>query len=151
MKRRWIYGAACVALWIDAGLTAGAQVPTVHGPVELRVENLKTPLGIDDPTPRLSWQLSDSARGARQTAYQVLVASKPFAAGESKADVWDSGRIESDQSLNVRYQGPALAPSTCYFWRVRVWDAAGKVYPAGELVGNGPHERECMALCVDRI
>lgn len=133
MKRRWIYGAACVALWIDAGLTAGAQVPTVHGPVELRVENLKTPLGIDDPTPRLSWQLSDSARGARQTAYQVLVASKPFAAGESKADVWDSGRIESDQSLNVRYQGPALAPSTCYFWRVRVWDAAGKVYPAGEL------------------
>jgi alpha-L-rhamnosidase len=136
MKRRWIYGAACVALWIDAGLTAGAQVPTVHGPVELRVENLKTPLGIDDPTPRLSWQLSDSARGARQTAYQVLVASKPFAADESKTDVWDSGRIKSDQSLNVCYQGPALAPSTRHFWRVRVWDAQARFTPTANWAGG---------------
>jgi alpha-L-rhamnosidase len=45
-----------------------------------------------------------------------------------KADVWQSGRVASGQSLNVRYAGPALQPSTRYFWRVSVWDAAGKPY-----------------------
>jgi alpha-L-rhamnosidase len=96
----------------------------------LRVDELKSPLGIDDPAPRFSWQLQDPARGAKQTAYELQVASsgeEMLASG--KADVWDSGRIESAQSLNVRYAGPALQPSTRYFWRVKVWDAAGKPYP----------------------
>ena len=67
----------------------------VAGPVELRVDNLKTPLGIDDPAPRFSWQLQDPARGAKQTAYEVQVASRPELLQAGQADVWDSGRIES--------------------------------------------------------
>jgi len=55
-----------------AVMSAVAQAPAFTGPVELRVDNLKTPLGIDDPAPRFSWQLQDSARGAKQTAYEVL-------------------------------------------------------------------------------
>ena len=118
-------GAASVAL--------AQQSAAVTGPVELRADDLKTPLGIDDPAPRLSWQLKDPALGARQTAYEILVATKDESLREGKADAWDSGRVESGQSLNVRYAGTALKPNTRYFWQVKVWDAAGRTYPASEM------------------
>ncbi|MGA2218047.1 MAG: family 78 glycoside hydrolase catalytic domain, partial [Terracidiphilus sp.] len=107
---------------------AGWADAVVAGPVELRVDDLKTPMGIDDSAPRLSWQLSDPARGARQTAYEVMVATEAAFLDAGKADVWDSGRVESDHSLNVRYAGPVLQASTRYYWRVKVWNAAGKPY-----------------------
>lgn len=103
-----------------------AQVRT--GPAALEVNNLPQPLGIDDPAPKFSWQLHDAARGAKQTAYEVTVSS----GADAKGDVWDSGKINSDQSLNVKYAGPALKPSTRYFWRVRVWGADGKPYRGTE-------------------
>jgi len=124
--RRIARGMVLAQMTIAAAM-AGAQA---SGPVELQVDNLKTPLGIDDPAPKFSWQLRDTARGAKQTAYEVLVASSETALGQGKSDVWDSGRIDSAQSLNVRYAGPALAPSTRYYWQVKVWDAAGNPYPA---------------------
>ena len=97
------------------------------GSTELRVDDLKTPLGIDDPAPRFSWQLKDPARGAKQTAYQVEVASSEDGLG--KPDIWDSGKITSGASLNVKYAGPEFKPGTRYFWRVKVWNLNGKPYP----------------------
>jgi alpha-L-rhamnosidase len=120
----WVVALGAAALPIASAAMAET------GPVELRVDDLKTPLGIDDPAPRFSWQLQDPARGARQTAYQVLVASKAELLGQGNPDIWDSGRIESGASLNVRYAGAAIAPSTRYFWQVKVWDASGKPYAA---------------------
>jgi len=99
-------------------MALAAQAPAFTGPVELRVDNLKTPLGIDDMAPRFSWQLQDPARGAKQTAYEVLVATRAELLTQGNADVWESGRIESDASLNVRYVGPAIQASTRYFWLV---------------------------------
>ena len=64
------------------------------------------PLGIDITHPRLSWQLQDSRRGARQTAYEVRVAASAEALAQDHADVWDSGKVDSDQSVNVPYGGP---------------------------------------------
>lgn len=112
--------------------TAFAQTRVAAAPVELQVDNLNTPLGIDDPAPRFSWQLRDPARGARQTAYQLQVASSAALLRQDKADVWDSGRVEGAQSINVGYDGPSLSATTRYYWRVKVWDAAGKPYPASE-------------------
>ena len=100
-----------------------------RGPVELRVDNLPAPLGIDDLAPRFSWQLRDPAHGALQTAYQVEVASSAAALAQGKADVWSSKRVEGSQSINIVYKGPALAPSKRYYWRVKVWDAAHNLYP----------------------
>ena len=117
-------GFATLSLW-------GAP-PAARGPVELRVDNLRTPLGIDDPAPRFSWQLHDPAHGARQSAYQVDVASTAAALNQGKADVWTSGRLDGAQSLNVAYKGPALTSSKRYYWRVKAWDGAGKEYPQSE-------------------
>ncbi len=117
-----VFGA--LALSVVAQTGAG-----LAGPESLQVDNLKTPLGIDDPVPRFSWQLHDPAQGARQTAYEVLVASSEDLLSEGKADVWDSGRIQSGESLNVHYAGPSLKASTRYYWRVKVWGAADKTYP----------------------
>ena len=125
---RWL------ACWLVLGSTSVLiAAPAFTGPVELRVDNLRTPLGIDDPAPRFSWQLQDPARGAKQTAYEVLVASREELLRQGKADVWDSGRIDSGESLNVRYKGPAIAASTRSFWRVKVWDAAGMPYAESEI------------------
>jgi alpha-L-rhamnosidase len=104
----------------------------VTGPAQLRVDNLTSPLGIDDPKPHFSWILRDTTHGARQTAYEVLIASRSDLLEPGHTDLWDSGRIESGQSLNVSYSGPELALSTRYFWRVKVWGAAGKTYPDSE-------------------
>ena len=126
-----------IAAWMAWGLVLGAAaLPIVAraaeaGPVELRVDDLKNPLGIDDPAPRFSWQLQDTARGAKQTAYQVLVSSREELLAQGKSDVWDSGRVESGASLNVRYAGAAIQPSTRYFWRVKLWGAEGKLYAEG--------------------
>jgi alpha-L-rhamnosidase len=112
---------------------AAQQAAAGVGPVELRVDEMKAPLGIDDAAPRFSWQLADPARGAKQTAYEVQVASKAVALNNGKADVWSSGRIATGESLNVRYGGPALQPSMRYFWRVKVWGAEGKPYRASAI------------------
>ncbi|MDR3741328.1 MAG: family 78 glycoside hydrolase catalytic domain [Terracidiphilus sp.] len=119
-------GSKDIAAAVICGLltfTASAQ-----GPVKLQVDNLTSPLGIDDPTPSFSWQLDDSTHAARQTAYQIQVAKSEAALRLGHADVWDSGRIPGAKSINLRYAGPKLNPSTRYWWRVTVWGADGREY-----------------------
>ena len=113
---------------IHAGDCRAADTP-LGAPKELSCESLKEPLGMDVARPRLSWKLSDPRRGAKQTAYQIQVASSKAKLDLDQPDVWDSGRVSSGASRNVSYQGPALAASKRYYWRVRVWDQDGKLYP----------------------
>ena len=101
MVRYFARGLAFGVLMLPAAAASAQQ--SAKGPVGLQVDNLKTPLGIDDPAPKFSWQLQDTARGAKQTAYEVLVASGEDALRGGNADVWDSGRRESAQSLNVPF------------------------------------------------
>jgi alpha-L-rhamnosidase len=127
---RWaVWG--CGLAMAASGMCSVAQ-GTPTGPAELRVDNLTTPLGLDDAKPHFSWQLRDGARGARQTAYEVEVASSEALLRQGKADVWESGRVAGGQSLNVAYAGPALQASTRYHWRVKVWGADGEAYAASE-------------------
>ena len=92
---------------------------------QLTTENAHNPLGIDVARPRLSWQLSSPDRDQKQTAYQILVSSSPSDLAKSQGDVWDSGKVNSGQSVNVQYGGPDLASRTRYYWEVRVWDGQG--------------------------
>lgn len=92
--------------------------------VNLRTEYLETPIGLDMPQPRLSWQMTSDQIGAAQTAYRVLVADteEKLASGDY---AFDSGKTTSDQSLNILYRGKVLKASTRYFWKVQVWDEKG--------------------------
>jgi len=91
----------------------------------LRCEYLFNPLGIDETQPRLSWILDGSRRGARQTAWQVRVVSRPERLGQAEADLWDSGRVEGDQSTHIVYGGVPLVSRMACHWRVTVWDEQG--------------------------
>ena len=71
----------------------------------LRCEYGVDPLGIDVTQPRLCWEMHDSRRGAKQTAYQVLVASTPERLAAQAGDLWDSGRVAGDQSTQIVYAG----------------------------------------------
>lgn len=93
-------------------------------PKDLRCEYLTNPLGIDNANPRLSWKLEGerSVRGQEQTAYQVLVASSLEKLQANIGDVWDSGKVDSEQSVNNTYQGKPLESAKQYFWKVKAWD-----------------------------
>ncbi|MFY9746653.1 MAG: family 78 glycoside hydrolase catalytic domain [Acidobacteriaceae bacterium] len=118
-----------IALADATAFAAPPQLPPDH----LRCEELENPLGIDTPQPRLSWQLVDPRTGARQTAYEIRVAGSREQLLAGHADIWDSGRVESDRSVAVAYAGPPLDREHRYFWRVRVWDKDGVVYPTSAI------------------
>jgi alpha-L-rhamnosidase len=101
-------------------------------PVHLRCEYLENPLGIDAVVPHLSWQSDSTERNWRQAAYEVLVASNDESLQAGKADIWDSGKVDSAESVGIVYHGPALESRKRYYWKVRVWDAAGLVSQSGE-------------------
>jgi alpha-L-rhamnosidase len=129
---RFRAGITAVAMGVLSANLWAANTAAVRAPAKLTCDSLVEPLGLDDAQPRLSWQLRDSRQGARQTAYQIQVASKQQLLAGGKADVWDSGKIESDRSVGVTYSGPALDAEKRYYWRVKVWDKNGKPYPISE-------------------
>lgn len=88
---------------------------------QLWCEYQHAPLGLDRLHPRLSWQLQSETRGAAQSAYQIQVSTER----DFTSMAWDTGIVESDQSLHVPYRGEMLQACTRYFWRVRVWDEKG--------------------------
>jgi alpha-L-rhamnosidase len=94
-------------------------------PDNLKCEYIFNPVGIDTPSPRLTWQMNDDRQGALQRAYQVIIGSDSLSVAANKGDCWDSGRIKSGNNL-ISYEGPPLAPFTKYFWRVIVWDKNNK-------------------------
>ncbi len=89
-------------------------------PACLRCEYMVDPLGLDVRTPRLSWELRDPSLGAKQTGFQIVV---------SGSKSWDSGKVDSGQSVHVLYGGSELESRDRVTWKVRAWDANGKPSP----------------------
>jgi alpha-L-rhamnosidase len=99
---------------------------TVHKPPTiLKVEDRTNPIGIGDTTPEFSWITEDYEEGKAQSAYQVIVASSPDILDEGKADMWNSGKIRSDNSALISYSGKALQSRGLYYWKVRTWNNEG--------------------------
>lgn len=96
-----------------------------NAPTHLRCESLENPIGLDVTVPRLSWRLNDDRRGAKQTAYQLLIAR----ADAPSTALWDSGKVASDQTTQVEYAGPALTSRDRLVWRVKYWDQDGVESP----------------------
>ncbi|HYG24357.1 MAG TPA: family 78 glycoside hydrolase catalytic domain [Verrucomicrobiae bacterium] len=113
--------------WICMALLVASTA--AHGAVsvgKLRCEYLANPEGLDVVRPRLSWILDASSRGTVQTGYQVLAASTAELLKQNRGDLWDSGKVESDQSIHVEYGGKPLRAGQQCFWKVRVWAGSAK-------------------------
>ena len=98
-----------------------AQVKIQH----LLTENLTNPIGLDVQQPRFSWQLVSDKRNIAQTAYEIIVSA-------DKGPLWKSGKVASNQSVQVSYAGTALQSGKKYTWELRVWDNNGKPSPWSE-------------------
>lgn len=103
-------------------LPISAQETGVSG---LRCDFLERPVGVESPNPALSWIINSSTRGQVQTAFQILVASAPDKLSEARADLWNSGKRNSQRSVNVPYRGKPLVSGQRCYWTVRIWDKSG--------------------------
>jgi alpha-L-rhamnosidase len=92
---------------------------------DLSCEHKTNPVGIDNLQPRLSWKLNGTGNNIMQTAYSLRVAVDPKFS--SSKTIWQSGKINSDESVLISYKGPELKPCLRYYWQVRVWDNKGRV------------------------
>ncbi|MFM2197784.1 MAG: hypothetical protein RLZZ505_1216 [Verrucomicrobiota bacterium] len=115
-----------------AALTALCFAPSLHAapaPIDLRIgEGFVDPIGFYDSTPTFSWKLPSDAGVKSQTAYRIIAASDP-ALLPDKPDLWDSGKVSSDQSTWIRYAGEKLVSGQAVQWQVMFWDQDGKPAP----------------------
>ncbi len=129
---RGISRSALLTVAFFAGVPIVLAATAAGKPMHLKCDSLVEPLGIDSKQPLFSWQLQDASVGARQTSYEIKIATKSALLNSGKPDVWDSGVVKSERSVGVAYAGPALAPQQRYYWRVEVWGKDGKPYPASD-------------------
>jgi alpha-L-rhamnosidase len=95
-------------------------------PDNLRVDYRVNPIGIDNRLPKFSWQMNDTRTGAKQTAWQIMVASTPELLESGKPDMWDSGIKSSSRNKQIVYNGKPLKSCSRYYWNVKIWDRDNK-------------------------
>ncbi|MGN6641940.1 MAG: family 78 glycoside hydrolase catalytic domain, partial [Verrucomicrobiota bacterium] len=121
---RQLYTAMLVPIALGASLLFAESNASAGGlePVALQCEYRVNPLGIDEARPRLTWSVESDDRGEKQTAYQILAASSEALLAKNQGDLWDSGKVMSDATVNIVYDGRPLTSRQSCFWKVRVWD-----------------------------
>jgi alpha-L-rhamnosidase len=95
------------------------------GIYDLTCENLQQPAGIATRLPRLSWKIRSVENGTFQSAYQIIAASDKDHLTEERADLWNSGKVSSGESILVTWRGKELRSGSPCYWRVRIWDQSG--------------------------
>ena len=98
------------------------SVQTKQSPLHLKCEYLVNPLGIDTQNPGFSWEIGNEQRGARQTAYQILVSISTEKLKKDEGDVWDSGKVNESNNSYIHYSGKPLQSFTRYYWKVKYWN-----------------------------
>ncbi|MBN2415528.1 family 78 glycoside hydrolase catalytic domain [bacterium] len=120
-------GAVLIA---GAGRSAAvSQKKSGAGVVHPRTEYRVNPLGIDVEQPRLSWEILSERRGTLQSAYEIQASVTAAGLGRKGAMIWETGKVESDRSIQVRYEGPPPGSGERVYWRVRVWTGDGEPSP----------------------
>ncbi|AWW30574.1 hydrolase [Echinicola strongylocentroti] len=109
------------------------------------------PVNMEKMAPRFGWELVAGENGARQTAYQLVVSHS--ASDEEASVVWDSGKVSSDQSQLIPYEGGSLINGERYFWKVKVWNEEGIASDWSELAffEMAPYELEKEAQWIGAI
>jgi alpha-L-rhamnosidase len=107
----------CSLILIAAYGTSFAQVLNLR---DLTVDHKNNPIGIDALQPRFSWKIEGGIRNLHQTAFSIRIATdEKFSPGKI---IWQSGKVQSEQSVLVAYNGPSIKPEQKYFWQVKIWD-----------------------------
>ncbi len=125
--RSWVTppaGVAIEAVGTTLMTAVGGEAARGIALMALECEWLEEPQGIGSREPRLSWIVTapDADRGQRQTAYRILAASEPALLEPGRADRWDSGRVDSGETLGIAYAGKPLASGDRVCWKVMAWD-----------------------------
>jgi len=81
---------------------------------------------------KFGWIVGNSAKNKMQTAYQILVASSMEVLKQDQGDMWDSGKTETGESINIIYDGTPLESNSVYYWKVRTWNESEKPTPYSE-------------------
>lgn len=83
--------------------------------------------------PALGWIMNSNVHDTRQIAYQIVVATSEELLQMGNADMWDSGKTESDNSIAIIYNGKPLQPLKVYYWKVKTWDNHGNESPFSDI------------------
>jgi alpha-L-rhamnosidase len=119
LRRR---GITATAVLVSIVLICGHATASAAGVEQLRCEYLQNPVGMDEVHPRLSWIMTSTDRGMRQSAYQICVSSTAEGLDHPPCDLWDSGKIESSRTNQIEYAGAPLRSRQQCYWKVRLWD-----------------------------
>lgn len=103
-----------------------------YAPYYLRCEYMENPLGVDKKNPIFSWKLRHTRKDEKQYAFQILVSSSINNLEKDIGDMWDTGKIISEDQV-IRYEGKPLEPNKIYYWKVRWWDSNDEVSPYSEI------------------
>lgn len=117
MKKQIVLCSICLALVGMMGCNPTSDSIQVS---HLQVEMKDNPQGIDVAHPRFSWQIRSEQPDLVQTGYRIQVAASAEDLKAEKNLLWDSGEVDSDQSLWIAYGGESLQAKKPYFWRVKV-------------------------------
>jgi hypothetical protein len=123
--RAWNVLATLLPLLLAGGCSASGALSGT----DLRCEYRHNPLGIDSLSPRFGWVLESNQQQQRQTAYRIIVASDPDKLSKDIGDLWDTGKIDSTDAIQIPYLGKPLQSNVQCFWKVRVWDRDGRASP----------------------
>ena len=98
---------------------------------EVKVTSLSTdyktnPVGIDNPVPKLSWIIQSDQPNTMQASYEIRAALSPTDLAKAKKQIWNSEKVESSQSIHIRYEGQALKSYQRIYWQVRIVDNHGE-------------------------
>jgi alpha-L-rhamnosidase len=131
--RTWVFILSVATFFLGSSSGADGEIvlPSILQPRGLAVEDPRCeyridPLGVGATQPRLSWTVASNRRGQVQNAYRILVATSKKLLSQGAGDLWDSGVVTSDQTIQVLYQGKPLTSGMPCFWKVRVWDKDGR-------------------------
>lgn len=115
-----------IYLLLLAVLPVHSRNTSLFSVYEITCEQQIEPSGIGSKSPRFGWKVACQQRGYRQSAYRILVADTEDALTADKGTVWDSGTFLSSNSVLVPFQGKELHSATRYYWKVKVWNEAGR-------------------------
>ncbi len=114
-----------VALLYFAATPRAFAAAPAFAAADLRCEYLTNAIGIDIPQPRLSWVMESRQRAQTQTAYQILVSTNEAQLKLDHGDLWDTGRVATNQTLLIPYAGKPLVSGQRAWWKVKIWDKSG--------------------------